>query len=42
MSKKKKHPGLVVSAGFLLTFLFSNVILFVYAFFNWLAGRRKK
>jgi hypothetical protein len=34
MSKKKKHPALAVSVGFLLTFLFSNVLLFFMAYSN--------
>lgn len=42
MSKKKKHPALAVSVGFLLTFLFSNVLLFFYGLFKWFNDNRKK
>lgn len=41
MTKKKNQAGFVVAVGFLLTFLFSNIILSVYALFNWLSDRRK-
>ncbi|HLR91881.1 MAG TPA: hypothetical protein VK048_02375 [Atopostipes sp.] len=41
MAKKKKHPAFVVSLGFLLTFLFSNVILFIYGLFDWLRKKRE-
>ncbi len=44
MSKKKeegKSAGFIVSFGFLLTFLFSNVILLIYALVSKLSDHRK-